>query len=297
MASKSTVLQELSTAIEARVAHHSNSVAVRNASHRHISGIAWQPDAVATSEQAFGSRDEYEVVTAQGRVIKARIAGRDAGTNVLVLRLVEPIEAPALEAGEARAGALVLSLGASVDGATTARLGAIHSVGSQWFSLAGGRIEQRVALDIRLRRTEEGGPVMDPSGRLIGMSTLGRPGEVLAIPTATLTRIVPQLLQQGRVVRGWLGLALQPVAIPDALLEAVGQSVGMMVMSTAESGPAATAGVKAGDIALTVDGVPLGGRRRLAAQLGEESVGKAVALRVIRAGEVVTIEVQVTARP
>ena len=80
-------LSHFSQAIEAQVAAaHGLAVAVRNSSHRHISATLWQPDAVVTSEQAVGDRDEYEVVTASGATAKARIAGRDPGTNLLVLR-------------------------------------------------------------------------------------------------------------------------------------------------------------------------------------------------------------------
>jgi S1-C subfamily serine protease len=184
-----------------------------------------------------------------------------------------------------------------VDGAPTARLGLINSVGPQWYSRAGGRIEQRIALDIRLGRTEEGGPVLDADGALLGMSTLGPPGVVLVIPVATLDRVVPQLLSDGQVARGWLGLGLQPVSIPDPLRAAAGETAGMMVMSIVADGPAAKAGVKAGDILLTIDGASVRSARRLAAQLDDTSVGKQVALRLIRGGEVIAVEAAVRTRP
>ena len=292
------VLQHLSRELEERVAASGNLVvAIRNAARQHISGIAWQSNVVVTSEQAFGTREEYEVVSASGRVVKARIAGRDAGTNLLVLRLDESVDALEVTPSTACVGGLVISLGAGIEGETTARLGSVQSVGAQWYSRAGGRVDQRIGLDIRLRRTEEGGPILDAAGGLIGMATLGRPGEVLAIPAATVARIVPLLLEKGCVPRGWLGLALQPIAVPDALVTEAGQPVGTMVMSTIDGGPAAQAGIKAGDIVLTVNGAPVRGRRRLAAQLGEESVGQAAQLRLIRGGEIMTLEVLVSTRP
>jgi S1-C subfamily serine protease len=298
MSSEANSVSRLSQALEAQVAAaHGLAVAVRNSSHRHVSAMLWQPDAVITSEQAVGDRDEYEVVTASGVTATARIAGRDPGTNVLVLRTETPLEVASPPRSRARVGSLALALGADAEGTPTARLGLVSAVGPQWYSRAGGRIEQRVALDIRLGRTEEGGPVLDADGGLLGMSTLGPPGVVLAIPVATLDRVVPQLLRDGQVARGWLGLGLQPVAIPDPLREAAGQTTGMMVMSIAEGGPGAAAGVTAGDILLTIDGTSLRGLRRVIGQLDDASVGKTMDLRLIRGGEVLTLSLLITARP
>ena len=252
---------------------------------------------MVTSEQAVGDRDEYEVITASGATAKARIAGRDPGTNLLVLRTETPLDAPTPPRASARVGSIALALGATVDGAPTARLGLVNAVGPQWYSRAGGRIEQRIALDIRLGRTEEGGPVLDSDGALLGMSTLGPPGVVLVIPVATLDRVVPQLLNDGQVARGWLGLGLQPVSIPEPLRAAAGETTGMMVMSIAAGGPGAVAGVTAGDILLTIDGASMRGMRRVMSQLDDASVGRTVALRLIRGGEVLTLNVLITARP
>ena len=291
-------LSSISRAVQTQIAAARDlAVAVRNSSHRHVSAILWQPDAVVTSEQAIGDRDEYEVVTPSGATSIARIAGRDSGTNVLVLRTDSPLAAATAPRSAAAVGTLALALGADANGGTTARMGLVSAVGSQWYSRAGGRIEQRIALDIRLGRTEEGGPVLDSEGGLLGMSTLGPPGVVLAIPAATLDRVVPQLLRDGHVARGWLGLGLQPVAIPDPLRAAAGQGTGMMVMSIAENGPGAVAGVKAGDILLTIDGTSMRGVRRVIAGLDDTSVGKTVELRLIRGGEVSALSVAITARP
>jgi S1-C subfamily serine protease len=129
------------------------------------------------------------------------------------------------------------------------------------------------------------------------MSTLGPPGVVLVIPVATLERVVPHLLSDGQAPRGWLGLGLQPVAVPEPLRDDAGETTGMMVMSIATGGPGAVAGVKAGDILLTIDGASMRGLRRVIAQLDDASVGRTVALRLIRGGEVLTLNVLITARP
>jgi S1-C subfamily serine protease len=132
---------------------------------------------------------------------------------------------------------------------------------------------------------------------LLGISTLGPHGRVLVIPTATVERVIDPLLANGRIARGWLGLALQPVAVPDSLRGAAGQESGLMVMSCVVDGPAATGGIVAGDILLQIAGVPVTRMRRLAEQLGPDSVGRALELKLIRAGTIMSVSVAITARP
>src|SRR5262249_35029505 len=135
----------------------------------------------------------------------------------------------------------------------------------------------------------------DADGALLGMSTLGSRGDVLVIPSATLERVVPRLLQDGRIQRGWLGLALQPIAVPDDLREVAGQGVGMMVMSVVDNASGAKAGVPAGDILLGRGARGVGGR--FAAALGGDGVGQDVDLRLIRGGAVTTLRATIAARP
>jgi len=289
-------LPQFSRSVQSTVAAAKPSVvAVRNADRQYISGLVWAPDVVVTSEQAMGSREQYELVR-EGVAVKARILARDPGTNILVLRSEQPIETKERVVGVAQVGAFVLALGANVEGALTVRAGLVNTVGAQWYSRAGGRIDQRIALDIRLHRTEEGGPVLDAEGALIGMSTQGVAGQVLVIPTATLERVVPELVRDGRVARGWLGLALHPVAVPHALRDVAGHTTGMMVMSIANDSPGAKAGLAPGDILLTIDDAPAR-MRSMAALLDASSIGRQVKLRVIRGGEVMSLETVIAARP
>jgi S1-C subfamily serine protease len=128
------------------------------------------------------------------------------------------------------------------------------------------------------------------------MSTFGPRGQVIAIPTATIERVVPQLARDGRVSRGWLGVALQAVAVPDALRESADQSSGLMVMSVVENGPAAQAGILAGDIILSVDGTSAHRLRRIARHFGPDSIGRKAELRLIRSGAVMTVQTTIAER-
>jgi S1-C subfamily serine protease len=291
-------LTQFSAALTERVAAARGLVAaIRVRGHSLCSGTLWRKDVVVASEQALPKAEEAEVVLADGGSFAARVAGRDPGTNVAVLRLDGAPEPVPLPAQEPRTGALVLALAADGAGGVAVRLGAVHSVGPAWHSRAGGRIDRRIGLDIRLGGGAEGGPVLDAAGGLLGISTLGPRRRVLVIPAATVERVLEPLLTTGRIARGWLGAAVQPVLVPEALHSEAGQSLGLMIIGVTRDGPAAQAGIMMGDILIGVDGAGVGSPSQLAELLGPESVGHQVQLRVIRAGKVQALTATVGARP
>ena len=298
MAQDPNVLGALSDVLVARFAAARDSMAAVKLSERaHLAATRWRHDVLVTSEQSLPERDALDVLLSDGSSVPGRLAGRDAATNVAVIRLEKGIPAPPLSAAVPQPGALIIAAGADGSGRPSARLGLVNAVGPEWHSMRGGRIEARIQLDIRLAGSEEGGPAFDAAGGWLGMTTFGPRGQVLVIPAATVDRIAPALLASGRVVRGWLGIALRPVAVPDELRATSGEATGLMVMSLSPEGPAVKAGIVAGDIILSVDGTSARRLRNVLAHLGSESVGKPVSLRVIRGGAVVTLEATVTERP
>ena len=297
MTDQPDLLAQFSTALATRVEAAKNAVvAIRLAHGRHLTGMAWRSDIVVASEQSLPRKDEFELVAAGGSVLTAKIAGRDPSTNIAILRPATPMASPSITAGEARTGAVALAIGADGAGGASARLGLVNLVGPEWHSSRGGLIDRRIVLDVNVCRREEGGPVFDAGGGCLGMSTFGPRGQVIAIPTATIERVVPQLDKDGRIARGWLGVALQAVAVPDALRESADQSSGLMVMSVVEGGPAAQAGILAGDIILSVDGTPAHRFRKIARHFGADSIGRKVDLRLIRSGKVMTVQTTIAER-
>jgi S1-C subfamily serine protease len=298
MTDQADILAEFSNALAGRAETAKDAiVAVRLGHGRHITGMVWRPEIVVVSEQALPQKDDFELVAAGGAAVTAKMAGRDPATNIAILRLAEPVAAPSIAAGEARTGAVALAIGADGTGGVSARLGLVNLAGAEWHSSRGGLIDRRIVLDVRLARREEGGPVLDAAGACLGMSTFGPRGQVIAIPTATIERIVPLLLKNGSIPRGWLGVALQPVAVPDALRETAGQSSGLMVMSVVADGPAAQAGLVAGDIVLSIDGTPTHRYRKIAMHFGSDSIGRKADLRLIRSGAVITVPATIAERP
>jgi len=290
-------LAQFSNALVARADAAKNAVVAIRLSHgRHITGMVWRSDIVVASEQSLPQKDEFEVVAAGGAVLTAKLAGRDPSTNIAMLRLATPLAAPSFVPGEARTGAVALVTGADGLGGASARLGLINLAGAEWHSMRGGLIDRRIVLDVDLAHREEGGPVFDASGACLGMSTFGPRGQVIAIPTATLERIVPQLAKDGHIARGWLGVALHAVAVPDALRETADQSSGLMVMSVVEAGPAAQAGIVAGDIILSVDGTSTHRMRRIGRLFGPDSIGRKAEIRLIRSGQVIAVQTTIAER-
>ena len=166
-----------------------------------------------------------------------------------------------------------------------------RSQGPAWRSLRGGEIDQRIELDLSLRRHAEGGLALDAAGRAFGMAVFGPRRRVLVIPAATIERVAARLEAHGRIARGYLGLGLQPVRLDgDA-------GVGAMAMSVDPQGPAAAAGVRQGDVIVAWNGEPVRSVHALTRALGPESVGSVVTLSLRRGGEPVEVKVTIAERP
>jgi S1-C subfamily serine protease len=290
-------LQLSAALISATTSARSSVVAIRAPHSFSLSGTLWRHDLVVASEQVFPKADAAEVVRADGAAIRARVAGRDPGTNVVALQLESPIEFDRPEPADPALGALVLALAADAGGAPMVRLGIVRSLGPAWHSRRGGQLDRRIALDLNLSSREEGRPVIDAAGALLGMSTAGPLGRALVIPASTIDRLLPPLLETGRIARGWLGAALYPVALSEGVSLQIRQDRGLMVLKVAEGGPAAAAGVIAGDILLTIGGTLMDRPSGLARSFGPESIGQQLELGLLRAGTQLTLNVTITARP
>jgi S1-C subfamily serine protease len=292
------LIEQLSAGLADRVAAAAAFTVGLHGAQRPRSGILYRPDVVLASEQTLPDDLTALTVRRGSDSVAARLAGRDPGTNIAVLKLDSPLDGalPAAGAGPLRPGSLALLLGCDPAGGPTGRLAMVHQAGPAWHSMAGGRIDALIRLDARLG-ADEGGPVVSLSGGLIGMSTSGPRRQTIVIPSATLDRIVDPLLTEGRIPRGWLGIGLQPVMIPESFRQSTGRDSGLMVVSLASGAPAETAGILPGDIVLEIGGVPVGRPRALAAAMGPDRIGQSVDLRLLRAGALHTLAVTIAARP
>jgi S1-C subfamily serine protease len=291
-AGPTAALAELSDAIATQVAAAAPMLtAIRIGPNRHISGILWQHDLVITSDQALPAQDSYTLVLPGGVLTAARPARRNAAGNLAALRPDGPTNpVQILHPGEPRAGALALALGADADAAPMVHLTVIHKV-----SASGA--DRVVTLDLPANLVAEGGPVLDAAGGLLGMATVGTSGEVTVLPHASMARMLDPVVRQINGRRGWLGVALQPITVPEAMRSAVGQASGRMVVSVAPSGPAELAGLRPGDILLSLEGHSMSGAHALRALLGPERVGRQVELRLMRDGQVESRQLTIAPQP
>src|SRR5258708_40017413 len=146
---------ELLEQFSGALAEHASAVkgviaAIRINEWRTLSATLWQPDLAVASEQSLPRRDEFELVAAGGAAVKAKVLGRDPGTNVAALKLERALEIPKLENAEPRAGALALAFAADGAGDVRARPGIVNTAGPEGATMAGGRIHHSPASPIEL---------------------------------------------------------------------------------------------------------------------------------------------------
>lgn len=244
------------------------------------SGVHWKPGLIVTADHSLRRDEEIRVGLAGGDTISAELAGRDPGTDLAVLR----IDANALPAvGDARAtnqrtGEIVLAVGRHRDIGVCAAMGIVSVVGPGYQTWRGGKLDAFLRLDIELYPGNSGALVVDSRGNTLGIATsMHSRIAPVAIPARTVDRVAAELAKRGYVARGYLGVGMQPVGIPEG--------GGLIVVSVEKNSPAAQAGFLIGDILIALDGKPVRDPREVQAFLTGENIGKAIPAAILRGGE------------
>jgi serine protease DegQ len=262
------------------------------------SGVVFADGVVVTAHHVLEWDEDITVGLPDGGTAEAQLAGRDAGTDLAVLRVkAAGLKPPQWsEPDGLRAGHLVVAV-SRPGSRVRAGLGMVSGRGGAWRTHGGGRLEHDIRVDVSLHPGFSGGLVVDARGRALGMSTAGLArGVAVVVPAATLQRVGGAVLAHGHVRRGYLGVGLQPVRLPAAFESAAGQAAGLLVVGVEAGSPAERAGVLLGDLVLALDGQPLRHPADLLPLLEEDRIGTAGALRLLRAGEVRDLQVTVGAR-
>ena len=273
---------------------HSRS---RRSANATSSGVVWKPGLIITSDTGLRADDGLHVTLPGGETVTAALKGRDGTTDLAVLAC-ETGAAPqaAFAAGPVKVGQLAVTVGRTGTTGPIATLGMVSGVSGEWKTWRGGKLSEFIRLDTSIYPTSIGGAVADASGNLIGLVAGGLSrSSVIAIPRGTIERAAESLATRGRITRGYLGIGLQTVAIPEALQ--LGQESGIMAVHVEESGPAAQAGLMLGDVLLHVGEMPVTTVEALHAALGSDSVGKQVKLKFLRGGAVHEAAATVGERP
>jgi S1-C subfamily serine protease len=292
-------LLSLSNDLAGAVEHAARSVVTVHARPRLPStGVHWQRGVVVTADHTVKADDEIAITTPAGRSVKATLAGRDRGTDLAVLRIAEA-DLPVADLGDAAAlkvGHVVLAVGYG----PRASWGVVSALGGPWRTWRGGEVDQLLRLDLTLYPGFSGGPVVDGDGRVVGIGTSGLSRHLeLAIPASTVARVAGQLLERGHVSRGFLGVGLQPVRLPEATSRALAAptEVGLIVVSLEPDGPAAHAGMFLGDVLVAIDGTPVTAADDVQSAIGARPIGSTLTATVLRAGSTVDVRIEVGERP
>ena len=292
-------LSSLSNQLAEAVERVSPAVVAVNARPRLSStGVHWRPGVVVTADHTVRSDEDITITRADGRTVAARLAGRDPGTDLAVLS-IDGADLPAAtiaDPGSVKVGHIVLALGHG----PRASWGVVSALGGRWRSSRGGEIDQLVRLDLTLYPGFSGGPLVDVDGRVVGLNTSGLLRQLqVAIPASTVARVADELVDKGRVSRGFLGVGLQAVRLPDTsrrLVPAAGE-IGLIVVSVQPDGPAAKAGLLLGDVLVALDGATVGAPEDVRAVVGARRAGSTVTATILRAGAPAEVRVTVGERP
>jgi S1-C subfamily serine protease len=264
------------------------------------SGIGWRDNLILTSSEGVRAEEGIKVLLPGGREVAARLRGRDPRTDLAVLETEGSLVPPLAFASEAgfKPGQLAIAVGRTSNTGPIASFGIVSGVSGEWKTWRGGKLDALVRLDIQAYPTLSGGAALDASGNLIGLvSTALSRSSVFAVTRGTVDRVAVKLIQQGHVSRGFLGVTLQPVALPYQVREKLNQDAGIMLLGIEPDGPAAKAGLILGDVLVSADREPLAQPDALAGFLEQTAAGQTVKFRLLRAGVLENLDVVIGERP
>jgi len=266
------------------------------------SGIVWRKGVIVTANHTIRREDEIRVLLPDGKRAEAKLAGRDAGTDLAVLK-VENLDLPAAPMGDSstlKLANFVVALARTRAGNLVASAGIIGGLAGEQRTLRGGRLDQAIRLDLMLYAGFSGGPLVSTEGKVLGVNTsgLGR-GRAMTIPVSTVERTVHELLQKGYIARPYLGIAMQAVGIPENLRSKTKSSApgGLMVMHVETGGPAEKAGIVLGDVIVELQGKPALDTEMLREVIGAAKIGDKIAVGVLRSGTPLDVTVVLAERP
>jgi S1-C subfamily serine protease len=197
-----------------------------------------------------------------------------------------------------RVGETIAVVGRTLRG-PIALWGAVQLAGPAWSSRRGGKIDQRIELDVGFDPSFEGAAVIDTSGNIVAMAVPGPYHRVLGIPTATIESVVAKVDQFGHLPKPYIGIRLQPLWLDDDTRTKLGRKArGIAAVGGIDAGsPAEKAHIELGDLLLTLDGQPAESVNDMARRIASATPGQTITLEVLRGGKPLTIDVQIGERP
>jgi S1-C subfamily serine protease len=291
-------LASISNAMADAVAAAAPAVVQVHGRGRPASGLVYAGGIVVTTIRALGGEDRLRVRSNDGTAFAAELAGWDPTTSLAVLRVDGLSAAPiAPTAAAPRVGQLALAVGRSWSNVLSASAGIVAVIGGPL------RTGHRRAIDQVFRTTAPmhdgfaGGALIDTAGGLLGIATSTTiRGTTVVIPASIAWTTVASVLEHGSLKRGYLGIAGQPVELPESQRSG-DRTQALLVVAVTDGGPAAQAGVFVGDLISALDGHAVGSPQDLFDLLLGDRVGRAVPVKILRGGTEIELPVTVGERP
>ncbi|MDA4112452.1 MAG: S1C family serine protease [Thaumarchaeota archaeon] len=289
------ILETFSSAIEQVAESVSPSVVSVSSDGRNGTGIVWDDEGhIVTAYHVVQGLEEVEVGSDSGETFTAKVVGQDKSSDLALLKIEGKLRPIAKGDSESlRVGQFVLALANPYATKASATSGIItgvkRNIGGWW----GVGIDDAIVTDARVNPGYSGGPLVDASGRMVGLNIAYMSSRGIAVPIQKVSATV-QKLASGKVVgRAYLGIVTNPIPIPEdvAKMPEVAQEYGLLVLSVEAGSAAKAAGLVFGDVLLGLEDKPVTGFRDLTRLLTEEKIGKALKLKVLRGGRVEALSV------
>lgn len=279
-----------------------HAVAVHSGARGSTSGVIWRAGLMVTAEHAVRREDEVQVTLPDGKVARAKVVGRDPSTDLALLKCGETAGPATTVADGAllRTGELALVVGRTRASGPVAALAIVSLVAGERRLWGGGAISPYVRLDVALPGIAMGGAVVNANAEIVGIATPKfAPAGALAVTASTVNRVVDALLAKGRIPRGYLGVGMQPVRLPDKLRESLQrqEKTAVMVLEVEPDGPADKGGMVIGDILIGMNGSPVMRLEDVQAHLPGEQIGKTLRAEFLRGGAKRETSIVVAERP
>jgi S1-C subfamily serine protease len=293
MATNSSLLPALSSEISDLVTRTAGlTLAVQGHGRRPITATVIGPElAIGVNHVIDG--DSVRVRTLDGRTFEATAVGRDDTRDLVLLRVPGlDVAPPAQAAAPSRIGELVVSVSRTWNGQTATSLGVIGSIGGSIRTGRSGAVTDVIYADVNSTPGISGSPLVNVAGEIVGIVNAGLArGVPLAVPIADVQQSVRTLGEHGRVKRGFIGVGLQPVVLPER--QHASQRRGLLVVGVEGGSPADQAGLFVGDVIVSAAGEATRDTDELQRWLTGDRVGAALALEVVRGGAVEAVSITV----
>ncbi|NWC93889.1 MULTISPECIES: Do family serine endopeptidase AlgW [unclassified Pseudomonas] len=268
------------------------------------SGVIMSPEGyILTNNHVTSGADQIVVALRDGRETLARVVGSDPETDLAVLK-IDLKGLPSITIGRSeglRVGDVALAIGNPFGVGQTVTMGIISATGRNQLGL--NSYEDFIQTDAAINPGNSGGALVDANGNLTGINTAifsksgGSQGIGFAIPVKLATEVMKSIIEHGQVIRGWLGIEVQPLT--KELAESFGLTgrPGIVVAGIFRDGPAQKAGLQLGDVILSIDGEPAGDGRKSMNQVARIKPTDKVAIQVMRNGKEIKLQAEVGLRP